>query len=174
MKAALSILAFAVIAAATLGIVFVIGVRTKSPTVLRAVKGMNRSFWNPRAMKTAGQPGAFAGIIRHVGRTSGRPYETPIGPFPTEDGFVIALPYSTTADWLKNVMVAGEAELVYEGDTYLVNEPQVVAVEDVASHLPDGEIRNLRSFNVTEFLSLHTVSVQRQGSDAPELSSPEV
>jgi len=38
-------------------------------------------------MKTAGTPGAYAGAITHVGRRSGRVYETPVGPFATDDGF---------------------------------------------------------------------------------------
>ena len=72
---------------------FVLGMRAKSPVVLRAVRRFNRRFMNPRQMKTAGTPGAYAGVILHVGRRSGRVYETPVGPFATNDGFVIALPY---------------------------------------------------------------------------------
>ena len=86
---------------ALLGTVFMMGMRNKYPPVLKAVRRMNRVVWNPRAMKTAGQPGAYASVIQHVGRKSGNPYETPIVPFPTDDGFVIALPYGTTSDWVR-------------------------------------------------------------------------
>jgi hypothetical protein len=77
---------------------FVFGMRAKSPVVLRAVRRFNHRFINPRQLKTAGTPGAYAGVIRHVGRRSGRVFETPVGPFATDDGFVIALPYRTSSD----------------------------------------------------------------------------
>jgi uncharacterized protein DUF4386 len=38
-------------------------------------------------MKTARTSGAYANAITHVGRPSGRVYETPAGPFATDDGF---------------------------------------------------------------------------------------
>ena len=43
-------------------------------------------------MKTARTPGAYAGAITHVGRRSGRVYETPVGPFAADDGFISPRP----------------------------------------------------------------------------------
>ena len=73
-------------------------------------------------------------MIRHVGRTSGNPYETPVGVIDTGDDGLITLPYGTTTDWLKNVKAAGSAEVVHKGRTFLVEHPEVVAAADVASH----------------------------------------
>jgi len=131
---------------------FVLGMRAKSPVVLRAVRRFNRRFMNPRQMKTAGTPGAYAGVIRHVGRRSGRVYETPVEPFPTDDGFVIALPYGTSSDWVKNVLAAGSATLVTEGQAYDVDQPEVVPLGDVVAALPSKERRNLRLFRVEQAL----------------------
>jgi deazaflavin-dependent oxidoreductase (nitroreductase family) len=131
---------------------FVFGMRAKSPVVLRAVRRFNRRFVNPRQMKTAGRPGAYAGVIRHVGRRSGRFYETPVGPFATGGGFVIALPYGTSSNWVKNVLAAGAATLVIEGQTYEVEQPQVVSLSDVLDVLPSKERRNLRLFRVEQAL----------------------
>lgn len=139
---------------ATLGIVFMVGMRTKYPPVLKAVRRMNRAVWNPRAMKTAGQPGAYASVIQHVGRTSGTPYETPIGPFPTDEGFVIALPYGTTSDWLKNVLAAGSAVIIHDGSTYQVDHPEVIPSEVALRHLPTKEKRNIRMFRIDQFLQV--------------------
>ena len=47
-------------------------------------------------MKTARTPGAYAGALTHVGRRSGRVYETPAGPFATDGGFTS--PSATFAD----------------------------------------------------------------------------
>ncbi len=131
---------------------FVFGMRAKSPVVLRAVRRFNRRFMNPRQMKTAGTPGAYAGVIRHVGRRSGRVYETPVGPFATDDGFVIALPYGTSSDWVKNVLAAGSATLITEGETYEVDDPEIVPLSDVVDVLPSKERRNLRLFRVEQAL----------------------
>ena len=76
-----------------IGVVFFVGMRTGSPLVRNAVRRFNRVVGNPHQMKTAGTPGAYASVIRHVGRKTGRFYETPMVPFATEDGFVIAWPY---------------------------------------------------------------------------------
>ena len=140
-----------------IGLVFVVGMRTKSPTVLKAVRRFNRAFTNPRQMKSAGTPGAYASVIRHVGRTTGRPYETPVGTFPTDDGFVIALPYGSDPDWLKNVLASGSATIVAEGHTYRVDRPELVPTAVAAPHLPRSEQRNLRLFAVDQCLQVRTV-----------------
>ena len=108
-----------------IGVVFFVGMRTGSPLVRNVVRRFNRTFGNPHQMKTAGKPGAYASVIRHVGRTTGRSYETPMVPFATEDGFVIALPYGSGTDWLKNVMASGSATIVHEGNTYQVDQPDL-------------------------------------------------
>ena len=135
-----------------IGVVFMAGMRMKSPPVLHAVRRFNRAFTNPRAMRKAGTPGAYASVIRHVGRTTGRPYDTPVGAFATDDGFVIALPYGSDADWLKNVLASGSATIVDEGDTYRVDQPELVATAVAAPHLPPKEQRNLRLFAVDRCL----------------------
>ena len=140
------------VALIALSVVFLVVMRAKYAPALSAVRRMNRDVWNPRAMKTAGQPGAMAAVIRHVGRTSGTPYETPIGPFTTDDGFVVALPYGTTPDWLKNLLAAGSAVIVHEGVTYRVDRPEVIPSADAYSYVPRTEQRSLRLFAVDQFL----------------------
>jgi deazaflavin-dependent oxidoreductase (nitroreductase family) len=135
-----------------IGVVFFVGMRTKSPGVLHAVRRFNRAFTNPRMMKKAGTPGAYASVIRHVGRATGRPYETPVGAFATDDGFVIALPYGSDTDWLKNVLASGSTTIVHEGNTYRVDQPELVPTAVAAPHLPPEEQRTLRRFAVDQCL----------------------
>jgi len=148
------------VAVAAIGAIFAIGMRTKYPPVTTAVRRMNRKVMNPRAMKTAGTPGAYAGVIRHIGRTSGTEYETPIGPFATDDGFVVALPYGTSPDWLKNLMAAGSAVIVHEGGTYTVDHPEIVDSAAALDDVPPGEQTSLRVFNVNEFLRVRIVDTE--------------
>ena len=81
-----------VLAVAAVGIVFVTGMRRKSPLVLDAVRWTGRAM-KPLVLRSSGTPAGLASVVRHVGRKTGRPYETPVQAVATEDGFVIALPY---------------------------------------------------------------------------------
>ena len=153
------VIAVIVVLLVVIGSLFLIGMRTKSPLVLGAVRRFNRAFMNPRQMKTAGTAGAYASVIRHVGRTSGRPYETPVGAFATDDGFVIALPYGSDPDWLKNVLASGSAVLVHEGGTYRVDRPELIPTTAAAPYLPVKEQRNLRMFAVDQCLRVRTAEV---------------
>ena len=144
---------------AVVGIAFMIGMRTKYPPLLTAVRKMNRAVMNPQAMKTAGQPGAYAGVVRHAGRKSGTPYETPVGPFPTDHGFDIALPYGSSPDWLKNVVAAGSAVIVHEGVAYSVDQPELIAAAEAMDNIPPSERRNIRVFAVDNFLRVRRVGL---------------
>lgn len=140
---------------AMLGAVFVVGMRAKNPAVQRRIRRVNKAFWNPRAMEDAGTPGAYAAVIHHVGRRSGAAYHTPIVPTPTEDGFVVALPYGTSADWVKNVLAAGNATLVHEGVTHAVDRPEVVPTAEVEGCFDQAERRAHKAMRVDECLRLH-------------------
>ncbi len=137
-----------------LGAVFLIGMRTKSPRVLDAVRGMNRRFFNPKQMKSAGTPGAYASVIQHRGRSTGQIYDTPIGAVETDDGFVIVLPYGTRSNWVKNVLASGSATLVHEGQTSEVDRPELVPAASVDAYFSAGEQRVQRLFGVRDALRL--------------------
>ncbi|GAA2041893.1 hypothetical protein GCM10009819_30090 [Agromyces tropicus] len=85
------------IAAAVAAAIVVIGFRRQDPRVLRPLVRWQRRSLNPRALETAGRPGDQHSIIRHVGRTSGREYATPIGAVRVAGGFEIMLPYGSEA-----------------------------------------------------------------------------
>ena len=61
-------------------------------------------------------------IVRHVGRRSGKLYETPIIASPVADGFVIELTYGYEVDWHKNVLAAGGCTVIWHGKEYLINQ----------------------------------------------------
>lgn len=139
------------------GLVFVVGMRRKTPAVLRTVRRFNRAVVNPRMLKTAGTPGAYASVIRHVGRRTGRAYQTPVVAEPTDDGFVIALPYGTTSNWVKNVLASGSATIVDEGTTYRVDRPEVVPMALVLDHFPAKNRRAHARFRVDRCVRLRRV-----------------
>jgi deazaflavin-dependent oxidoreductase (nitroreductase family) len=65
--------------------------------------------------------GPFA-IVRHVGRRSGKSYETPIIARPVKDGFVIELSYGYDVDWHKNVLAAQGCTMVWHTREYVIDK----------------------------------------------------
>lgn len=142
---------------AGLAVLVVLLWRAESPLILRPIIWLGKHVFNPMQMRTAGTPGAYAGIVRHRGRVSGRAYETPVGIIATDDGFLITLPYGTQASWLRNVLAAGEAELVTEGATYRVDQPELIPMRDVAARFSASDQRLTRVLAIESCLRLRRV-----------------
>ncbi|OBF31582.1 hypothetical protein A5724_21690 [Mycobacterium sp. ACS1612] len=134
--------------------VLLAGLRWQVGPAVDAIRRMNRSVTNPRVMRTAGTPQTQTSVIEHVGRNSGRSYQTPVDVIETPTGLLIALPYGTRADWLRNVQAAGSATVVMQGRRINVARPTVVATADVADQIPKRTMRMLRLFGVGQFLHL--------------------
>jgi len=144
-----------VVAVGVLAAGFVLGMLSKSPLVIRPIVAFCKRWMNPAQLRTAGTPGAYAGIIDHRGRTSGRSYRTPVSVVSTDDGFLIALPYGTSTQWLRNVLAAGTAELTVEGHTWAVDEPAVVPMADVVTRFGASDRRSFRLLGTDRCLRLH-------------------
>jgi deazaflavin-dependent oxidoreductase (nitroreductase family) len=79
--------------------------------------------------------GPFA-IIRHVGRRSGKQYETPIIVGPADDGFVIELTYGPDVDWYKNVLAAGGCTVIWHGKDYVIDKIEALDAATGRSAFP--------------------------------------
>lgn len=74
-------------------------------------------------------------VIKHTGRTSGKEYETPVTAYRKGNTLAIGLIHGKT-NWVKNVLAAGEADiLVSRADLHLVN-PRVLPAGTVDRSLP--------------------------------------
>jgi deazaflavin-dependent oxidoreductase (nitroreductase family) len=95
------------------------------------------------------------GVIVHRGRRSGRVYQTPVTPFPADDGYVIALTYGPDTDWVRNVLAAGGCELRTRGRTVRLVSPHVFHDESQRDASPVAR-EVLRVIGVDDFLTLKT------------------
>lgn len=68
-------------------------------------------------------------IVRHIGRRSGKVYETPIIAAPIKDGFVIELTYGHDVDWHKNVLAAGGCTILRHGREFVIDQIEPVDAE---------------------------------------------
>lgn len=81
-------------------------------------------YMNPIAVPIARfMPGIT--VIKHRGRTSGKPYETAISAYRKGDTVAIMLAHGKT-NWVKNILAAGEADIrLGRRDLHLVR-PRIV------------------------------------------------
>jgi deazaflavin-dependent oxidoreductase (nitroreductase family) len=108
----------------------------------------------PLALRSAGREGSNTSIVRHVGRRSGRTYETPVIAAQHDDSFLIALPYGKRTDWLKNVLDKGSATIVTNGHTYEVDRPEVIPMAEATAYFRPREQRMHRQFHVDAVLQV--------------------
>ena len=59
-------------------------------------------------------------LIRHVGRKSGRSYETPVILAKVPEGFVAELTYGENVNWYRNAVAAGGCVVLSRGMEYRV------------------------------------------------------
>lgn len=155
----LTILAGMTAALAVLAAIFVIGMRRKARVVQGPLRTLLRLVLNPRQLRQAGQPGATTSIVRYRGRRSGRLLETPVDIIRHGDDFFIALPYGQRTQWLRNVLAAGSAELITDGETIPVDRPDLLVMSTAAHHFPAFDQRAFRLFGTTDCLRLTRVGV---------------
>ena len=108
----------------------------------------------PLAMRSAGKEGSGTSVVRHVGRRSGRAYETPVIAARHDDHFLIALPYGKRTDWLKNVLGNGSAAIVTSGRAYEIDQPDVVPMTEATAYFRPREQRMHRQFHVESALKV--------------------
>jgi deazaflavin-dependent oxidoreductase (nitroreductase family) len=118
----------------------------------RSVARFNVKVTNRVTRPFAGRLPGF-GVVRHVGRKSGKAYETPVNLFHDGDRYVVALTYGSDSEWVKNVLAAGGCEVRTRGATVAVTDPVVFRDPDrKAASAPARWV--LGGIDVTEFLSL--------------------
>jgi deazaflavin-dependent oxidoreductase (nitroreductase family) len=102
----------------------------------------------PLALRSAGKQGSGTSVVRHVGRRSGRTYDTPVVAVRHGDSFLVALPYGERTDWLKNVLASGSAIIVANGHSYEVDRPEVIPMAEATGYFRPKEQRMHRRFHV--------------------------
>jgi hypothetical protein len=108
-------------------------------------------------LKIAGGPLRAYSALKHVGRSSGREYVTPLSAYPLGDGFVLALLYGDAqrVDWCRNVMAAGQCRLLTRGREYVLERPEILSAEQALPALPLLMRLLYRAQGIQQFLWVH-------------------
>ncbi|HUL99147.1 MAG TPA: nitroreductase family deazaflavin-dependent oxidoreductase [Mycobacterium sp.] len=119
------------------------GVPMRFPPV---VERLQVKCMNPVAGKVARYLPGFA-IIKHRGRTSGKPYQTVVNAYRKGDVLAVMLGHGKT-NWVKNVLAAGEADVhLFRRDVHITN-PRIVPAGTDDPTLPRIARRAARSMGV--------------------------
>ncbi|MFN8378865.1 MAG: nitroreductase family deazaflavin-dependent oxidoreductase [Anaerolineae bacterium] len=91
---------------------------------------------NPITLRLARSGHGPFSLVRHVGRRSGRHYETPL--IVGRDGacFVAELTYGPQVDWYQNVLAAGGCTLIWRGEPVEINQLEPMRVEEGRAAFP--------------------------------------
>jgi deazaflavin-dependent oxidoreductase (nitroreductase family) len=110
---------------------------------------------NPVTVRLArSRYGPFS-LIRHVGRKSGRVYETPLILARVPEGFIAELTYGDHVDWYRN-SIAGGSVVVHHGTEFPVTRIETCPAERGRSAYPAPFRSILKATGRSEFRLLHT------------------
>jgi hypothetical protein len=65
-------------------------------------------------------------VVHHRGRISGRDLAVPVAVVPTDNGFIINLPFGAHTNWVRNVVVAGGCTIRWKGRDHRMDQPTVI------------------------------------------------
>ncbi len=92
---------------------------------------INRRVFNPIEIKRGVRP-----VLIHVGRSSGKTYQTPLDAHPVDGGYLFIPMYGPRTDWVRNILAAGTARLRIEGRELELESPRLVEMDAAWGLLP--------------------------------------
>lgn len=93
------------------------------------VRYFNKKYTNRLMKQIAGRRCSPIALIRHIGRKTGKLYETPILAAKSSDHFIFALTYGKEVDWYRNILANASAELLLRGHWFHLVNPRLLDAE---------------------------------------------
>jgi len=110
---------------------------------------INKRVFNPGQIKKGVSP-----VLTHVGRASGKAFQTPLDAHPVDGGYIFILVYGSGSDWVKNIIAAGTASLRVKGEEISLESPRVITEEAAWELLPPTTKRPPRFLRISEYLQM--------------------
>ncbi len=126
--------------------------------------------YNDMTRKVSGTQRSSWGLLTHVGRRSGRVYQTSLGTNAYGDGCLLPLGYGPRTDWYRNLMAAGACTLAWKGRTYQLERPEVISGPAAMRAWPTRDRILLQLAGIHDFVWLH--QSQEQATEPPHRTSP--
>jgi deazaflavin-dependent oxidoreductase (nitroreductase family) len=110
---------------------------------------INKRVFNPGQIKKGVSP-----VLTHVGRSSGKTFQTPLDAHPVDGGYIFILVYGSGSDWVKNVLAAGKASLRLKGEEIALDSPRLVTGDAAWQLLPATTKRPPKFLRISEYLQM--------------------
>jgi deazaflavin-dependent oxidoreductase (nitroreductase family) len=128
--------------------------------IANRIRYINKHFTNRLTGLIAGKSHSPIALIKHVGRLSGKIYQTPIMVERSPEGFVFALTYGPNVDWYKNVLAAGKCELLWHGQCFSLEHPQQLDQENGLAAFPNPKRVILKKLRIQDFFEMDVSEIR--------------
>jgi hypothetical protein len=98
--------------------------------------------------------------VRYPGRRSGKEYTLPVAIGTTPEAFVIPLPFAG-AQWVLNVMAAGECVVRWNGRAHRATDPELIDAAEAAKAFGPIPRFGIRAMGLNRFLRLSRADAPR-------------
>ena len=122
--------------------------------------GVLARLLDPLVLKLAGtRLLPLYGVIEHQGRRSGKTFRTPVVVRPTDDGFIVPMPWGETTDWCRNVRAAGGCVIRWQGCRYALTQPEVISAAAARESFGSTQRAAMTRFHIEVCLRLRHLPV---------------
>jgi deazaflavin-dependent oxidoreductase (nitroreductase family) len=139
--------------------------------LLPLLRPLMKGVINPRTLRAIAHGESNYAVVHHVGRRSGRSYQTPVEAYRTAEGVLILLPYGPVTDWCQNIMVAGQCTVTPDGENLALRAPEVVSADFAEARVPQDVARRWRRQGIAHYLWLRSVTPAEVAVDAAVASA---
>lgn len=126
--------------------------------MFKRIRYFNKHFLNRLLIRFAGSRRHPFAIVRHVGRRSGKSYETPIIVEPMGQSLLITLTYGPGVDWYRNLLAAGHGTLLWQGKTLTIEGFENVDRTTALAVFPPFKRAILRLLKVQDFVRAQPIT----------------
>jgi deazaflavin-dependent oxidoreductase (nitroreductase family) len=130
---------------------------------LNLIRYFNKYIFNRITLTFASTGKGPFSVVRHVGRHTGRIYQTPVLASYTGQIVIIPLSYGENVDWLRNVLARGGCEMRWQNQWIWVGNPEVIGPEKAFSLLPEERRKLFERFKLEKYLFLQRVEKKITG-----------
>jgi deazaflavin-dependent oxidoreductase (nitroreductase family) len=130
---------------------------------LNGIRIFNKYIFNRITLIFAGQRNVPFSILRHVGRRSGRTYQTPVLASYVGEMVLIPLSYGEHVDWLRNILAQGGCELCWQNRWMRAINPLVIDSKTAITILPEKRRKLFERFKLEKFLRMQLLT--KEGSE---------
>lgn len=121
---------------------------------LNGIRIFNKYIFNRITLLFAGKRKVPFSIVRHIGRQSGRTYETPVLASYVGEMVLIPLSYGENVDWLRNILAQDGCELCWQNRWMRAIHPLVIDSKTAITILPEKRRKLFERFKLEKFLRM--------------------